>query len=58
MAVAAFLAGEICFTDIAKVNQKVLEIAVLVEPHNIAEVMEIDKQARQLASDVITKEFA
>lgn len=58
MAVAAFLAGEICFTDIAKVNQKVLEIAVLVEPHNIAEVMEIDQQARQLASDVITKEFA
>ncbi|EAR54400.1 1-deoxy-D-xylulose 5-phosphate reductoisomerase [Photobacterium sp. SKA34] len=58
MAVAAFLASEICFTDIAKVNQKVLEIAVLVEPHNIAEVMEIDKQARQLASDVITKEFA
>ncbi|WP_305837545.1 1-deoxy-D-xylulose-5-phosphate reductoisomerase [Photobacterium leiognathi] len=58
IAVAAFLSGQIRFTDIAKVNKKVLEIAELVEPQDIDEVMEIDKQARQLASDIIIKEFA
>ncbi|WP_425260914.1 hypothetical protein [Photobacterium leiognathi] len=58
IAVAAFLSGQIRFTDIAKVNKKVLEISELVEPQDIDEVMDIDKQARQLASDIIIKEFA
>lgn len=58
IAVAAFLANQICFTDIAKVNQWVLENAVLTEPNDIDAVMVLDKQARELALDIIAKEFA
>ena len=58
IAVAAFLATEIRFTDIAKVNQLVLERAVLTEPNDIDAVMMLDKQARELALDIIAKEFA
>ncbi|WP_279151378.1 1-deoxy-D-xylulose-5-phosphate reductoisomerase [Photobacterium iliopiscarium] len=58
IAVAAFLANEILFTDIAKVNKLVLDVAVLTEPNDIDAVMVLDKQARELALDIIAKEFA
>lgn len=58
IAVAAFLANEILFTDIAKVNKLVLDAAVLTEPNDIDAVMVLDKQARELALDIIAKEFA
>ncbi|PST86375.1 1-deoxy-D-xylulose-5-phosphate reductoisomerase [Photobacterium sp. NCIMB 13483] len=58
IAVAAFLANEILFTDIAKVNKLVLDTAVLTEPNDIDAVMVLDKQARELALDIIAKEFA
>ncbi|MEC6798818.1 1-deoxy-D-xylulose-5-phosphate reductoisomerase [Photobacterium sp. S4TG1] len=58
IAVAAFLANEILFTDIAKVNKLVLDTAILIEPNDIDAVMVLDKQARELALDIIAKEFA
>lgn len=58
IAVAAFLANEILFTDIAKVNKLVLDTAILTEPNDIDAVMVLDKQARELALDIIAKEFA
>ncbi|WP_279146752.1 1-deoxy-D-xylulose-5-phosphate reductoisomerase [Photobacterium carnosum] len=58
IAVAAFLAEKILFTDIAKVNKLVLDVAVLTEPNDIDAVMVLDKQARELALDIIAKEFA
>ncbi|MCV6627117.1 MAG: 1-deoxy-D-xylulose-5-phosphate reductoisomerase, partial [Cellvibrionaceae bacterium] len=53
VAVAAFLAEQIRFTDIAKVNAQVLAEAVWSEPGSIAAVIEIDAQARKLANRVI-----
>ena len=58
IAVAAFLANQIRFTDIAKVNKLVLDVAVLTEPNDIDAVMVLDQQARELALDIISKEFA
>ncbi len=51
--VTAFLRDNILFTDIAKVNRKVLELLSLQEPSSIDEVLEIDCQARAVASEII-----
>lgn len=53
IAVAAFLHEQIRFTDIAKVNRKVLERLSLQEPSSIDEVLEIDYQVRAIASEMI-----
>ncbi|WP_283597113.1 1-deoxy-D-xylulose-5-phosphate reductoisomerase [Photobacterium phosphoreum] len=58
IAVAAFLNNQIRFTDIAKVNKAVLDVAVLTEPNDIDAVMVLDQQARELALDIIAKDFA
>ncbi|KKC98508.1 1-deoxy-D-xylulose-5-phosphate reductoisomerase [Photobacterium halotolerans] len=55
VAVAEFLAGAIRFTDIARVNQQVLERINLAEPRSLACVMALDADARQLAQQVIQK---
>ena len=39
-------------------NKLVLDVAVLTEPNDIDAVMVLDKQARELALDIIAKEFA
>ncbi|GEC67168.1 1-deoxy-D-xylulose 5-phosphate reductoisomerase [Raoultella terrigena] len=49
ISVAAFLATEILFTDIAAVNLAVLEQLALDEPQSIEEVLIIDAQARAAA---------
>ena len=49
ISVAAFLATEIRFTDIAAVNLAVLEQLALDEPQSIEEVLIIDAQARAAA---------
>jgi 1-deoxy-D-xylulose-5-phosphate reductoisomerase len=49
LAVAAFLQGEILFTDIAALNSQVLERMVLTEPQSIDEVLAIDLEARSVA---------
>lgn len=53
IAVAAFLHKQIRFTDIAKVNCKVLERLSLQEPSCIDAVLKIDCQARAVASEVV-----
>ncbi|OAN13998.1 1-deoxy-D-xylulose-5-phosphate reductoisomerase [Photobacterium jeanii] len=54
-AVAAFLANRIGFTDIAKVNEKVLALAPMTEPTDLESVIELDRMARRLAQDEIAK---
>lgn len=49
IAVAAFLRGDIRFTDIATVNRRVLEQGNLPEPDSVEEVLYIDGQAREIA---------
>ncbi|WP_120513933.1 1-deoxy-D-xylulose-5-phosphate reductoisomerase [Photobacterium salinisoli] len=55
VAVAEFLAGGIRFTDIARVNQQVLDQVNLTEPRSLECVMALDADARQLAQQVIQK---
>lgn len=47
--VAAFLHGDIRFTDIAAVNQTVLDKMNLQEPQSIDDVLVIDAEARAVA---------
>ncbi|WP_406703599.1 1-deoxy-D-xylulose-5-phosphate reductoisomerase [Sodalis sp.] len=49
IAVAAFLRGDIRFTDIAAVNRRVLEQANQPEPDSVEAVLAIDGQAREMA---------
>lgn len=49
IAVAAFLRGDIRFTDIAAVNRRVLEQVNLPEPDSVEAVLTIDGQAREMA---------
>ncbi len=49
ISVAAFLNGEIRFTDIASVNRDVMEQLVSAEPSSVDEVLDIDRQSRALA---------
>ncbi|MDR2224686.1 MAG: 1-deoxy-D-xylulose-5-phosphate reductoisomerase [Providencia sp.] len=55
MTVAAFLEGKIRFTDIAKINHKILENQVFSEPVSIEEVLEIDECARRDAAKIIAQ---
>ncbi|MNW09542.1 1-deoxy-D-xylulose 5-phosphate reductoisomerase [compost metagenome] len=50
---AAFLQEQIRFTDIAAVNQKVVERLSLQEPSCIDAVLEIDRQAREVAVGLV-----
>lgn len=53
VAVAAFLQQQIRFTDISTVNQKVVECMTLAEPTSIEMVLEIDRQAREVAGGLV-----
>ncbi|ERK12243.1 1-deoxy-D-xylulose-5-phosphate reductoisomerase [Serratia fonticola] len=53
IAVAAFLQQQIRFTDISAVNQKVVECMALAEPTSIEMVLEIDRQAREVARGLV-----
>ncbi|MCC3749306.1 1-deoxy-D-xylulose-5-phosphate reductoisomerase [Rouxiella badensis] len=50
ISVAAFLAGKIRFTDIAKLNHRVMDKTLPGEPSCVEEVLEIDRSAREAAS--------
>lgn len=49
VSVAAFLAGQIRFGDIARLNQQVMEKTRSAEPGCVEEVLEIDRSARESA---------
>ena len=53
--VEAFLNQQIRFTDIAAVNQQILDTAVLEEPETVEAVMEIDKQTRVRTKNWLAK---
>lgn len=54
IAVAAFLQSRIRFTDIAVVNQRVVEQLTLSEPASVDDVLFIDRWARQAATQILT----
>lgn len=53
IAVAAFLAGEIRFTDIDRVIESVLRTVNLSEPDTLDGVQQLDATAREVAAEVI-----
>ncbi|AWT19385.1 1-deoxy-D-xylulose-5-phosphate reductoisomerase [Klebsiella michiganensis] len=53
VSVAAFLNGDIRFTDIAAINQSVLDLQALNEPQSIDEVLAIDAMARVSAGQLL-----
>ncbi|MFT6331486.1 MAG: 1-deoxy-D-xylulose-5-phosphate reductoisomerase [Bermanella sp.] len=55
VAVDAFLKGQIKFTDIAKVNQQVLQKTNSIELTSIVQVLEHDTEARVLAQQIVRK---
>lgn len=55
IAVAAFLASEIRFTDIAALNVAVLETLSCQEPSNVEAVIAIDREARAVASALLPR---
>lgn len=57
VSVAAFLAGQIRFTDIASINQSILEKSLPAEPASVEEVLAIDRSAREGAF-LLLKAFA
>lgn len=52
--VSAFLASKIRFTDIASLNQSVLEQMSLCEPQSIDDVLAVDRRAREVAQKQVT----
>lgn len=55
IAVAAFLAKQIRFTDIASVNMSVLEMLSCREPASVEAVLDIDRQAREAAQTCLSR---
>ncbi|MTH45185.1 1-deoxy-D-xylulose-5-phosphate reductoisomerase [Intestinirhabdus alba] len=55
IAVAAFLAGEIRFTDIADLNLAVLEQIDLQEPAAVEDVLRVDAHSREVARKAVTR---
>lgn len=55
VAVEAFLSGQIKFTDIAKLNEKVLQQTDFIELTSIVHVIEHDEEARILARELVRK---
>jgi len=55
IAVAAFLDGQIGFLDIATVIEASLSGLPLIEPQSLAEVEEVDRQARAFADQYVKK---
>ena len=55
MAVAAFLKGEIGFTDIYKINAQTLESAQCINVQSLDEILQCDKLARASAAQFINK---
>ncbi|CAL1329176.1 1-deoxy-D-xylulose-5-phosphate reductoisomerase [Candidatus Providencia siddallii] len=53
--VASFLNGKIRFTDIAKINNIILENEHFSEPKSIEDILEIDKIARYKTTEIISK---
>ncbi|RWR00451.1 1-deoxy-D-xylulose 5-phosphate reductoisomerase [[Pantoea] beijingensis] len=55
VAVAAFLNEQIRFTDIAEINQAVLASLSCTEPQSVEAVIDIDRQARTQAENMLSR---
>jgi 1-deoxy-D-xylulose-5-phosphate reductoisomerase len=55
IAVAAFLNNEIGFTDIAVINEQILNSADMTTPVDLESVIELDMRARVLTHNIIRK---
>jgi 1-deoxy-D-xylulose 5-phosphate reductoisomerase (EC 1.1.1.267) len=55
VSVEAFLTSQIRFTDIAAVNLAVLDAMALREPQSVDEVMDVDRQAREVANQQVMR---
>ena len=55
IAVAAFLAADIKFTDIDQVIEKVLDTVTASEPQSVSAVEALDNSARQAAIDIVAR---
>ncbi|MEW9824790.1 MAG: 1-deoxy-D-xylulose-5-phosphate reductoisomerase [Candidatus Symbiodolus clandestinus] len=55
VAVSAFLQRRLRFTAIAELNQQVLSVYQPAEPQSIAEVLQIDQQARAVAKQQLSR---
>ena len=55
IAVAAFLAADIKFTDIDQVIEKVLDTVAASEPQSVSAVEALDNSARQAAIDIVAR---
>lgn len=51
--VAMFLAGEIRFLDIPETIEKVMERSCFPAPHTVEEILEIDRQSRMMAKEIL-----
>ena len=56
VAVAAFLAGRIGFLDIASTVEEALALVDAPAPRSIAEVIDIDRQAREKAGELMSED--
>ena len=54
-AVAAFLARKIAFLDIVRTVEEALTRASAAPPQSIAEVIDIDRQARAMAKELMSE---
>ena len=55
MTVAAFLAGQIRFTDIAQLNEKALERFATIKAPDLESILGLDQQARAYMQDQLKK---
>ena len=55
VAVAAFLAGRICFTDIVKIVERTMEKQNVLDNPGLGEIVDADREARDRASGFIKK---
>ncbi len=55
MTVAAFLAGQIRFTDIAQLNEKALERFASIKAPDLESILNLDQQARIYVHDQLKK---
>lgn len=55
VSVEAFLNGQIPFTDIARINEQVMQILPAVQAESVDQLLEIDSQARKLAHQQIKR---
>ncbi len=58
IAVAAFLANKIKFTDIPRIIQAVITQLPMIAAHDLATILHYDEAARKIARSILTEKVA